>query len=284
MFKNGVWRWAGGFFAAVIISLLFIFLFVLTPTPASKSNPSQVIDLPTSPTAVVPPSLSINSGAAEKIGDEYMALGDSVAFGVGASPPDQSGYTAVFFNQYLKQIRPRGLTYQNLAIPGETTASFISRSRAKSQLDKALAELDAAQQTGRRVSPITLTIGANDVLVSRNASDSIKQAALNSFDSNYQKILDELISHSQGQSDIIVTTYYNPFGLGPDTAWAQRFNEVINQRATDRKLKVADFYGPILGHEKELTWIASGDIHPNIQGYARLAGQIWQATGYANKQ
>jgi lysophospholipase L1-like esterase len=104
------------------------------------------------------------------------------------------------------------------------------------------------------------------------------------YNTNYQKILDQLVAHTGGKSDIIVTTYYNPFrenqGQNEETTWALRFNALINQRATEHNLKVADFYQPVLGREEELTWIASGDIHPNIPGHALLAKQVWLATGY----
>ncbi|OJV92748.1 MAG: hypothetical protein BGO39_29730 [Chloroflexi bacterium 54-19] len=285
MSKNRITIWLGGL-VIVGLGLAFLFFFVLapakpTPTLLAQSRPNQAN------TGQTLPTLNLDPTAASRVGDEYMALGDSVAFGVGASPPEQSGYAAVFYYQYLKQIRPEGLTYLNLAIPGETAATFINRPKAKSQLDKALTEIDAAAQAGKRVSPITLTIGGNDVIGARGASDTVKEATLQQFDTNFQKILDQLVAHTGGKSDIIVTTYYNPFGDGQsqssDTTWAVRFNSLISQRATERNLKVADFYQPVLGREKDLTWIASGDIHPNIAGHALLANQVWLASGYGRK-
>lgn len=286
IFKNRVVIWPGSLvIGGLALVFLFLFLFVLAP---AKPNTIQPQPNQAAPGQTLP-ALKVDPTAASRIGAEYMALGDSVAFGVGASPPEQSGYAAVFYYQYLKQIRPEGLTYLNLAIPGETAATFISRPKAKSQLDKALAEIDAAAQAGKKVSPITLTIGGNDVIGARGASDAVKETTLQQFDTNFQKILDQLVAHTGGKSDIIVTTYYNPFGDGQgqsqssDTTWAVRFNSLISQRATERNLKVADFYQPVLGREKELTWIANGDIHPNIAGHALLADQVWLASGYGRK-
>lgn len=286
MFKNkvGKWAWSAAIVIILVLALALFFFFVLAP--ARSGTPPTAFQPTASPTSPLP-ALDIDPAAVSRVGDEYLALGDSVAFGVGASPPEQSGYAAVFYNNYLKQIRPQGLTYLNLAIPGETAATFITRPKAKSQLEKALAEIDTAAQAGKRVSPITLTIGGNDVVGERGATDAAKEATLKQFDTNFQKILDQLVAHTGGKSDIIVTTYYNPFGDGqaqnPDTTWAVRFNDLITERATARNLKVADFYQPFLGREKELTWIASGDIHPNISGHALLANQVWLASGYARK-
>ncbi len=280
MFKSKVGIWVGSGLITVILGLALLFFFGLAPSHPTSFQPGQTLANQASPG----PSLNINLASASRVGDEYLALGDSVAYGVGASPPEQSGYAAVFYNSYLKQTRPQGLAYLNLAIPGETTASFISRPKAKSQLDKALAEIDATAQAGKRVSPITLTIGGNDVMGARNASDAVKETTLKQFDTNFQKILGQLAAHTGGKSDIIITTYYNPFGKNQgqneETTWALRFNALINQRATERDLKVADFYQPVVGREEELTWIASGDIHPNIPGHALLARQVWLAAGY----
>ncbi len=218
----------------------------------------------------------------------YLALGDSVAYGVGASPPEQKGYPAVLYHDYLQRSADRQTGYKNLAIPGETTDSFIKRNGGKSQLEQALAEIEAARQSGRPVSLITLTIGVNDVLAARSSSEAGKAATLADFDANFQKILKELANHSGGQAVIIVTTYYNPFpyqggNQTSETDWVRRFNDTIRQRATELKLKVADFYEPVVGHEADFTWIANGDIHPNPAGHALLAAQVWQVAGLSGK-
>jgi lysophospholipase L1-like esterase len=209
---------------------------------------------------------------------------------VGASSPAQLGYAGVFY-QDMKQLQPN-LTYKNLAIPGETTASFLSRGSNKSQLDRALAEIDAAKAAGKRVSPITLTIGGNDVLAARNSSAAQKQTTIDSFDTNFKKILGQLAAHTDigNTTDLIVTTYYNPFATSPgaqsqdELAWIQRFNDLIKQRASEYKARVADFYTPVLGHELEYTWISNGDIHPNVAGHAVLGGALWQMSGYTKEQ
>lgn len=241
---------------------------VATPSPTPPGRP------------VVPPG----------IGSEYMALGDSVAYGVGAPVPNDQGFAGLFYNNYLKRVQPDLTTYRNFAVPGETSSSFISggtSSKTKPQLQRALDELDAAAKAGRRVSPITLTIGGNDMLDARGKSNAERDAALARFDANLNQILDQLKANA-GQADLIVTTYYNPYGFSSgsddiETSWVLRFNDTIKRRAEEHGAKVADFFGPVRGREQALTWIGVGDVHPNTTGHPVLAQALWKATGYDKK-
>jgi lysophospholipase L1-like esterase len=273
------WVWISGALALVVLLLALI----LTTFTTSNSKP---VETGANQATLTPGANPVQTGA-NSAGEEYLALGDSVAFGVGASPPQALGYPAVFYRQYLKPVKPNIITYKNLAIAGETTTSFISRPKSQSQLEKALAELDAAQKAGQPVSLITLTIGGNDLLAARNKSPAAKQAVLDETASNLQNILSQLQNHTaSGKTDIIVTTYYNPYPTGTpeakeDGAWLERFNDLLKKRAAELKIKVADFFAPVVGRETNLTWIAGGDIHPNSAGHAALALAVWQATGYA---
>lgn len=270
----------------LIGSLLLLTLLGLTTL--NKSNqPNPVTATPAN--SSVQGAITAQTKTVSLIGDTYLALGDSVAYGVGASPPEQLGYAGVFYRQYLKPLQP-ALIYKDLAIPGETTDTFISRAKSTSQLERALAQLDAAQKAGQRISPITLTIGGNDVIAARSADPTTKQATLAHFEANLKIILEQISAHADigGKTDLILTTYYNPFADSSkpnkeEAAWVQRFNDTIRAHATQYKAKTADFFAPISGHEQELTWISQGDIHPNPAGHARLAAALWQATGYDPK-
>ncbi len=272
------WVWIIGF-GALIAFLVVISLVILTnsnnnPVSAGASQPAS--------TKSVGPEPATNG----RVGEEYLALGDSVAYGVGASSPQELGYPVVFYQEYLKRSRPNILSYKNLALAGETSGSFISRPKSKSQLERAIEELDAAQKAGQPVSLITLTIGGNDLLAARNRSQAEKTAVLAQTDANLQNILAQLVQHNaSGKTDLIVTTYYNPYpadspGATEDGSWLERFNEIVKKRAAEYKVKVADFFEPVVGKEKSLTWIARGDIHPNTAGHAALGLAIWKATGY----
>lgn len=279
----------------LLIVVLASSFYAVSPTPAhpilfkevpqnNVSSVSSEIPALEVPTGEISPTIAPKTAPPVSIGDEYLALGDSVAYGVGAPVPDKQGYAGDFYASYLHQVQPRLAVYKDFGVPGETSASFIEKAHGQSQLQRALAEIDAAKAANHRISPITLTIGGNDMLDARNLSDAGKNEVLAKYDANLQKILDALKARTGGQSDIIVTTYFNPFGnvAGQDTdvAWIQRFNNLIKQRSQERSLKVADFYPAIVGNELNLTWISYGDVHPNQTGYTRLAQVVWQASGY----
>jgi lysophospholipase L1-like esterase len=252
-------------------------------TPTLFASPA-VTATPTSAPSVVPPSPPPPPSG---VGAEYLVLGDSIAYGIGAPTPTDQGYAGLFYTNYLKRIQPNLTMYRNLAVPGETSASFITSNKTKSQLQSALEDLDAAAKDGRRVSPIILTLGGNDMLGARGKSQAERESALSSFDYNFSYILDQLKANAP-QSDLIVTNYYNPYATSTgdedaETAWVRRFNATIQQRATERGLKVADFFDAIRGQEQTLTWIGVGDVHPTSSGHTALAQVLWKASGYDTK-
>jgi hypothetical protein len=128
---------------------------------------------------------------AATVGDTYLALGDSIAYGFNQAQATAQGSNPVpssfhgfdyYFGQALRLANPK-LTVINDGCPGETTLSFVNGSgtpgycagteghppvpysslhhpyTASSQLGDALAILAA----DHNVSPITLDLGNNDV-------------------------------------------------------------------------------------------------------------------------
>ncbi|MDB5082910.1 MAG: hypothetical protein JWP00_4834 [Chloroflexi bacterium] len=243
-----------------------------SPLPFQSTGTTQAAAQPARPTP--PPS----------IGSQYIALGDSVAYGIGSPDPIQQGYAGLFYASYLKRVQPNLLKYRNLAVPGETTTSFLAVSNGKSQLQRFKDEVAAAAKAGLRISPVTLTIGGNDILAVQSKSEAEREAALALFDKNFSRILDE-IKAQIGQADLLVTTYYNPLayntgGNDVESDWFRRFDGVIRQRAQERGVKIADFTAPVAGNERSLTWITSNDVHPTPAGHIVLAQAVWKASGY----
>ena len=254
-----------------------------------------------------------------------LAIGDSIAFGQdetlvaqiqsGTYAPEDfaSGYVDLF-DARLATVSA-GIDTVNYSCPGETTATFIAggcwlRSTfgplplhddyplATSQL---AVTLEFLRQHRGEVSPITLTLGADDFLVpflivcggqidclTRNYSipDILAQARLN---------LDAILTalrKAAPDSEIIMLAYYNPFGFDPgplglvSNAIVTGLNEVITEVAADKGARVADAYTPInLGPQPEtlcvLTLVcAFGDVHPTEEGYAVIAEQFWASSGY----
>src|SRR3954451_4400828 len=97
----------------------------------------------------------------------YLALGDSVAAGVGAQPPSQ-GYVSVLYDK-LTAARSCGqgqaigcrIDLTNLAIPGATTTSLIGDQLPAAE--RILQERNHNHLPLDDVKLITLDIGGNDI-------------------------------------------------------------------------------------------------------------------------
>ena len=113
----------------------------------------------------VPASETSAHGPPPEVRPVYLALGDSLAFGIGASDPATTGYVPLFYDD-LRSALPdhfdsKFLMLENLAVGGpgapaggETTTTMI----AGGQLDAALAELTARNNNPRPVDDVRVMV------------------------------------------------------------------------------------------------------------------------------
>lgn len=228
----------------------------------------------------------------------YLALGDSLAFGYQQAKfaqnfptEDPSVFNTGYVDGFAKQltsIDPRIRTV-NLGCPAETTDSLLDlacgyhaqfalhSNYTGSQIDAALAVLSAHPG---QVSPVTIDIGANDL---------ISGATLAHIQANLSTILARL-RRAAPYTEIIVLGLYNPSIVstpGSDAIVAQ-FNAVEAQAAAQYRARFADplpVFNPAVNEIPticELTLICtqSFDIHPSDLGYQKLADLVFAASGY----
>lgn len=227
----------------------------------------------------------------------YLALGDSLAVGVGATRPGRLGYVP-----RIGDGMDAG-SVVNLARSGETSESLLEGG----QLDAALALIHSAD--AGEIGLVTLDIGGNDLLrllggePCAGTPDSVAcrtQVAftLAAFERNYRAALAalrEALDAAAPNARLAVMTYFNPFGgtdaiyeaggrlalLGADaelacdaaeTTSANRgMNDIIACVGRDFRAVVADVHGRFVGQGIELTHIGSRDIHANDRGYRAIA-------------
>ena len=175
------------------------------------------------------------------VDEVYMALGNSLVVGVGASdwnpfdpttPSPALAYVPQFHefliddknedkNKNKVKDTDKGLILNSLGVSGETSSTFIS----EGQLAAAIASIISPTDT----ETVTLDIGGNDLLgllfsepcASDPFGDDCKDAvevALGTFGVNYGTILGGLtgaLALDPGNEELMVMTFYNPFdGLG----------------------------------------------------------------------
>lgn len=250
---------------------LVLLLFVIGVGAPSAGAATSVADDASAATTVVGP------------GDVYLALGDSVAAGIGADRPDAGGYAAVVAG-YLDRLTEGSIQRLNLAVPGETTASLLDGD----QLTWALRLLEAAERNGVRVSPITVTVGANDLLGAGSDSDR-RAIALETVGANLGLLLARLEAATRDgagrpTADLVVTGYYDPTETpvaidGSDGWWLAELDRTLAATATRAGARWVDVAATFRGRERELTRYPS-DIHPTDAGHRAIADAIWRVLGY----
>ena len=244
----------------------------------------------------------------------YVALGDSLAVGVGATDPARGGYVPRFF-EFLRTESWTGITRLiNLAVSGETSASLISGG----QLERALRTL---ADEGPAVRVVTLDIGGNDLLwvaagepcASDPNSEACRRAVIGTLDryqANFRAALARLVEaiERSGAARLLddgarffVLTYYNPFsGTGHELERAgdeallgvdrtldcvaaetnpdhRGINDIISCAAAALGAEAVDVYPSFVGRGDDLTLIGSGDVHANDAGYAAMADRLAEA-------
>lgn len=245
------------------------------------------------PLALLPVTVS---SAAPPAAATYLALGDSVAAGVGA--PAGLGYVSLLADE-LAEARHCGqgqgqalgcrTDVDNRAVGGATTVSLIS-----GQLPGAIELLEDRNGNSTPVDDvrlITLTIGGNDVFApiiaacAAGFSPACQTAVARQFtqvSTNYATILGSLREAAGPETTIAVMTYYNPL-LNPGcrfTALSQLgtvvlegggpllfgLNDIIRQQAAAFGAVVVETGGIVAPTE-----VQADCLHPNTAGHADIA-------------
>jgi lysophospholipase L1-like esterase len=232
----------------------------------------------------------------------YLALGDSEAFGFQPDLDFDHGYADDFFKN-LKNHGVDGMA--NLGCNGETSSTFIKRGCLFSFLRKhtyhgpqLTAAIKYLKQHSGQVSPVTLDIGANDLVLDIDTKtctvSSSFQTDLEALDINLtQTILPQLHAaltvNGQVTGDLLMMNYYDPYqNKCPNTLpYIQMLNQHlaidINGSGT-----IVDVFSAFGGsdvpnnHICTYTWMCSvfKDYHPTDQGYSIIANAFEEVTGY----
>ncbi|QOV41576.1 LPXTG cell wall anchor domain-containing protein [Streptomyces ferrugineus] len=242
----------------------------------------------------------------------YISLGDSLT--TGYQPDVDKDTDFAYTDQLYAQLKQRtpGLEHIRLGCTAETTESLISGGKcdypnAKSQLDAALKAM--AQHQGK-VAYVTLSVGANDILLNCvSPAGTLDAACLNSrseaMAKNLAQIAGALRQAGTDNTQFVGSTYHNPFlaawlqgAAGQQAAkdsapLVKAANTGITQVFKSTGFKVADVAGafssddfttqvnvPVAGEVPanvakicQLTWACTKqDPHPNADGHKVIAG------------
>ncbi len=233
----------------------------------------------------------------------YLAVGDSLAFGFQPDLNFDEGYANYFFTD----LQHHGVQSRaNLGCPGETSITMINGQCPYPFLRKFPyigSQLNAAVQYINdhkgQVSPVTLDIGANDIIGDINT----KTCALNldqfktdlaTLDTNLTRIIlprlqAALTVNGTVTGDILVMNMYDPFqNICPTSVqFAQTLNQHIANDAQGFG-HLVDVFTPFGGTATpnsnicSFTWMCSifKDIHSQDKGYSIIAQAFERTAGY----
>lgn len=231
----------------------------------------------------------------------YLALGDSIGYGyqpiAGNFPSNgDRDYVAAIADAQAKTFGARP-NVVNLSIPAETSSSFFDLTNpyrlantnyftnpASNQFSLAQQSIVNAALGGSPVRTVSYSLGSNDLfdlidsgyLFLTPAQQAVALTnTLNTVAQNYTTTL-YAIRTALPTARLILPGFYNPYpassplGAGGDFLVGQ-LNSVIQQEAYAFHGRYVDFFSPIEGNQLSLTYIATGDVHPNDAGYAALS-------------
>jgi lysophospholipase L1-like esterase len=258
----------------------------------------------------VPPTFAATHSVAAQLSlvgpkTYYLALGDSLAFGFQPNLDFHHGYADDFYTD----LKSHGVTATaNMGCPDETTKTMINGSCPGALLRRypyVIAQLSAAvaylHAHAGKVSPVTLDIGANDLIPDLNAStcavSSNWASDLATVDSNLtQVILPQLVAamtvDGKVTGDLLLMNYYDPYqNRCPNTVpYIQQINQHLAADANSYATLV-DVFDPFGGATTPnpnictYTWMCSHyptslAIHGTTTGYSVMASAFEQAAGY----
>jgi lysophospholipase L1-like esterase len=185
---------------------------------------------------------SHNRVAAAGGGPLWVALGDSMTQGIGASAPDRG-----WVGQLSGRLATRGWDHRlvNLGVNG---------ARVEDVLDRQLPALEALEPDGSPAALVTVVIGSNDVVVRRHRRGLVER---------FTEMLDRL------PEGAVVSNLPNPHRE------ARAVDAMLRERAAAGRLVLVD-----MRRDGPRSWrgrLASDKFHPNDRGYADMASVVEHA-------
>ena len=252
----------------------------------------------------------------------YVGLGDSITFGetdLSYVPSyGDRGYVADFANTLASRSGGMAPTVVNLAIDGETAASFMSgagrttpvvgrtdaqlaaqnlnyaNSPSTPQADMFRSLVASESAAGNSIDTISMTLGFNELgaLASLPTSQALAMlpGTLATYQTNYTNVLTEIRS-LEPHANLYLLGYYNPFPADPTNPAAPIFaqggpelNAIIQTLAADFNANYVNTSPPFLGKEAALTYLSqypAGATSPGADAGIEPIGNVHpNAAGY----
>lgn len=208
-----------------------------------------------------------------------IALGDSIAAGIGSSLPRSRGYAAIVAG-WLARLTGEPVPSENLAVPGETATTFTDGG----QLQRFRDTVANARAASVPIALVTVSLGGNELLGLGAQGLSDRQAGLDEFRARYDEALGAIRDEIGPDTPLAVLTLYDPtegdaLVQYTDAWWIGQFNAVIRNAATEHLAAVAEVGARFAGKTADYTRYPS-DVHPTNAGHLVIAQSIWSTLAF----
>src|SRR5579859_2845936 len=234
----------------------------------------------------------------------YLALGDSLAFGYQPNLDFSHSYPQQWYSSNLSKKHVK--SYTNLGCNGETSYTFINGGCPYAYLLHTYylgSQLNAAvsfiKSHAGQVSPVSLDIGANDLLpdinpstcsISSNWSTDLANLDTRLTGTILPQLTAALTVNGTRSGDLVMMNYYDPYqNICPNSlAYVQTLNSHLANDAAQFNVPVSDVYTAFGGSTTPNpnictdTWMCSiyRNIHATTTGYGVIANTFATTTGY----
>ncbi|MDT8858906.1 GDSL-type esterase/lipase family protein [Alkalihalobacillus sp. MEB130] len=205
----------------------------------------------------------------EKKAIHYVALGDSLAWGMSPFQPSIKG---LGYPEYLKSRFEQSqykVKFLNLGYPG-LTSQLLQRGIDIDPL--VVSEIQKADL-------ITISIGANDILPVRTAPEEV-YIALNNLETNLQSILSTIKTRNPN-ANVYVMGYYNPFPYAPQDHQPALLQLLASLNQKIEAVTTANDYtyiptDKVISKNYETYLPNPENIHLSEEGYQAVAKEFWK--------
>ena len=238
-----------------------------------------------------------SSAETEPLTGVYLALGDSLSEGIGASDQEETSFVALVHEALGSDVE-----LMNFGVAGDTSQDLIDE-----QLDRATDEITTRNSDAdpdNDVAVVSLEIGGNDLLeiffklvlpgtcpnveMGLSNPECVQQVreTLDTYGPNLDEILTRL-READPDMPIFLLTLYNPFSGGnamldelvdlalegrADTPFPEGLHDIVREQAEAHDAQLVEVYPQFEGKSRE--YIAMDLIHPNDTGYRVIADAV----------
>ena len=240
------------------------------PAPEPAAAPAATATPTATAAAGATEASSLPSPAASEGELHYVALGDSLASGMGGEPS-----YADFYREGLQRMTGRPVRLTNLGRPGWTSTQLLDALRSNDEFRSAVAQADV----------VTWDIGGNDIVgaVIRNSTgtcggdDGLRcmRQTTRRFADRWDDVIDELVALRRND-DVALRTFdlYSPF-IYPDARTEpildqlDAMNDTITESAGRDGVAVAPVAEAFAGAPDPL--LDDDGLHPSREGHRVIA-------------